>query len=432
MNSTVKRKRFSLDEILLDSDSFGLLNVKPLKALTAAQSVVVERFEAIQSFVDKYARIPDTVGDFAEKQLARRLSAILKDTTQHAELASYDRHNLLPKSNASILIEDEESELNALMFSSESLLRTESMDQVENAITLDDVFLSDSFGLLDVSAHQEHADIFTITHVKPKPSSKSSPDVIAKRTTCKNFGMYQTLFTALAENIEEGAIEVVPYQRTLHQIQKSDVYILYNVMCYVADIGESLEGYDGYNARVHVIFANGQEAFMLYQSFSAGLKRRKNGKKVKVSHDMVTQLLSCPVESTGYIYVLKSLSDDPVITVHRNLYKIGYTELAVEERIQNAHKDKTFLEAPVKIVETYACQNLNPQKLESFIHSFLSSRRLNINITALDGSKYSPKEWFDVPIETIENVIFAIIDGSITKYRLDKTTGDIVLKNNLS
>ncbi|WP_279151326.1 GIY-YIG nuclease family protein [Photobacterium iliopiscarium] len=429
MQLGTKKKRLSLDEILMGADPLGLLDVKPLKAPSVAQNVIVERFEAIQSFMDRHQRIPSAGGDFAEKQLARRLTAIVKDVAQHNTLLPYDRHGLLSSQASSQQVISDVSNPVDTVTVSMNPITDDQRDKVENAISLDDIFSSDCFGLLDVSAHQEHSDIFTLNHVKPQVSSKEQPDEIAKREPCKNFSLYQPLFTMLANKVESGKIEVSPYKRAEHKIEKGDVYILYNVMCYIADIGEPLEGYTGFNARTRIIFANGQEAHMLYQSFSAGLKRRKNGKKVYVTPEVIAQGFALPMEKTGCLYILKSLSHDPVIQAYRNLYKIGYTEGDVTTRIKNAEKDKTYLEAPVEVVETYDCININPQKLERFTHSFLSSRRLNINITSSNGQIYKPKEWFDVPFDTINDVVFAISNGTISQYRLDNTTGKLVLKS---
>ena len=67
---------------------------------------------------------------------------------------------------------------------------------------------------------------------------------------------------------------------------------------------------------------------------------------------------------TGHIYILSSLSDKPQIQSLKNLYKIGYCTTSVEQRIENAHTDPTFLMAPVRIISSYKTFNLNPQKFE--------------------------------------------------------------------
>ena len=127
--------------------------------------------------------------------------------------------------------------------------------------------------------------------------------------------------------------------------------------------------------------------------------------------------------------MLATLSTDPVLTPYKqNLYKIGFTDTAVEQRIKHAEKDSTFMEAPVRIVSTNQCFNLNAQKLEALVHGFLAARRLNVTLKSHSGQIYTPREWFNVPLRTVLDVIQCIVDGTISNYRLDNTTGKIVSK----
>ncbi|MBP9772812.1 MAG: GIY-YIG nuclease family protein, partial [Candidatus Pacebacteria bacterium] len=41
-------------------------------------------------------------------------------------------------------------------------------------------------------------------------------------------------------------------------------------------------------------------------------------------------------------------------------FKIGFSSTSIEDRIRNAEKDHTYLMAPVLIVSTYRCFNMNP------------------------------------------------------------------------
>lgn len=45
-------------------------------------------------------------------------------------------------------------------------------------------------------------------------------------------------------------------------------------------------------------------------------------------------------EEVGFIYVLKSRSQDQKNCSIENLYKIGYSKIAVEERIKMRHKNQ--------------------------------------------------------------------------------------------
>jgi hypothetical protein len=133
-------------------------------------------------------------------------------------------------------------------------------------------------------------------------------------------------------------------------------------------------------------------------------------------------------EETGYIYVLRSLSNNPEIQKISNLYKIGYSNIPVDERIKNAQQEPTYLMAPVKKVSVTTCYNLNPQKLEQLIHNFFGSVCLNFDIFDKNGIRHTPREWFIAPLNVIEESIDFIISGEIVNYRYDPENEMIVAR----
>ncbi len=60
-------------------------------------------------------------------------------------------------------------------------------------------------------------------------------------------------------------------------------------------------------------------------------------------------------------------------------------------------------------------KNLNE---ETFIYDLLSC--LEIDVFDEKGIRHTPREWFIVPIEAIEQAIALIISGEIVNYRYDK------------
>ena len=58
---------------------------------------------------------------------------------------------------------------------------------------------------------------------------------------------------------------------------------------------------------------------------------------------------------------------------------------------------------------------MNPQKFEKIIHTFLGKSCINLDIFDKEGRRHSPREWFSVPMETIEQAIDLVIDGNINK-----------------
>jgi hypothetical protein len=130
----------------------------------------------------------------------------------------------------------------------------------------------------------------------------------------------------------------------------------------------------------------------------------------------------------GYIYILKSLSNDDRISTKRNLYKIGFSTVAVETRIKNAKKDPTYLMADVQTISAYEVYNVNPHKLEQLIHKFFSNSCLDIDIVDENGTIHRPREWFIAPLEVIEEAVELIISGRIIDYRYDEMNEKISLR----
>jgi hypothetical protein len=131
--------------------------------------------------------------------------------------------------------------------------------------------------------------------------------------------------------------------------------------------------------------------------------------------------------ASGTIYVLRSKSEYPVVTAHRDvLHKIGVTGGDVAKRIANAKLDPTFLMADVELVATYELYNINRTKLENIIHRVFDAARLDIEIKDRFGSPVIPREWFLVPIFIVNEVVERIKDGTITKYIYDPKTARLV------
>ena len=148
----------------------------------------------------------------------------------------------------------------------------------------------------------------------------------------------------------------------------------------------------------------------------------KNGQSVTElinNTDLIINHINEEDKESGFIYILKSKSVNPEIQAIPNLYKIGFSTTAVEERIKNAFQDPTYLMADVKIVTTYKCYNLTTQVFEKIIHTFFGSVSLVIDIFDNKKVRHSPREWFTVPLKIIEEAIPLIISGEIVHYRYD-------------
>jgi T5orf172 domain len=129
---------------------------------------------------------------------------------------------------------------------------------------------------------------------------------------------------------------------------------------------------------------------------------------------------------TGYIYVLRSQSDHPLIAENRSvIHKIGVTGGDVKSRIVNAKKDPTYLLADVEIVATFKLANINRKGLEALIQKFFSSARLDLELPDRFGTTVKPREWFLVPLEVIEEVIEKIKAGTLDQFRYDPKTANL-------
>ncbi|ANJ93393.1 GIY-YIG nuclease family protein [Serratia plymuthica] len=404
--------KLSLDDILGEDDEFGLLDVQPLKRKTAPVDLVGSQFVEIVGFYDRNGRLPteSSIASLDEKRLARRLRIFRESLERCAQLKDLDRYGFLVPNNVQQYPPNYAAEPELIEYVSKSELVT----------SLDDIFSDDEEGLLNFSS----PEIFSLKHINNE--RKEQPDEIAQRQPCPDFQRFEPLFHSLHGGLKNGVFSLERFTHKL-KVVEGDFFILNGLLGYVYTVGEHLEQYSSYNARLHLVFENGTEMNMLYQSLTHGLVRDKDGRKV----DLNGQKLQPSDEAiqTGLIYVLATMSTDAALIPYKqNLYKIGFTETTVEQRVKNAENDRTFLEAPVRLVATSQCFNLNAQRLEALVHGFLAARRLNVTLKSHCGHIYTPREWFNVPLVTVQSVIQHIVDGSISLYRLDNTTGRIVSK----
>lgn len=417
LRSSKKTPKRDLDDIFSEDDDMGLLDVAPLKAKAPAGNLIASQFEEITTFFEKNGRIPTSDADsFDEKRLARRLKAFKSNGEQRESLKEFDCYGLL--ADESSYIPSIESVGSSTYEIQESTPSSE-IDKSELVTSLDDIF-DDDDDLLEFDA----PDIFTIRHVPAE--KKSQPEEIAKRQPCADFPRYAPIFEIVQKEIKSGAASLERFRHEL-KIQVGDFFILNGLMGYVHSAGERLEGYSSYNARLHLVFENGTELHMLFQSLTHGLVRDDHGCKVN-REGALLEPDGNPVP-TGLVYVLATKSSDSVLAPYKaNLYKVGFTEGSVEDRIKHAEKDRTFLEAPVRVVMTTECYNIDAHKLETLVHGFLGYQRLNITLKGHDGQSYKPREWFNVPLATVVEVIKHILDGTISQYRMDNTSGKVMKK----
>ncbi|MCB5228356.1 GIY-YIG nuclease family protein [Alishewanella sp. 16-MA] len=395
----------TLDDILSEDDD--LLDIAPIKKKSAPVDLVSSQFAELEAFYEQHGRLPAMTSgaQMKEKLLAKRLASIMAIPSLVESLRAKDRLGILEMGALPLVAAGEPPIY---------------IDKSELVQSLDDIFNDDDDDLLSFDT----PDIFNIKHVQIE--KKELPDEIAQRQPCPDFPRFEPLFATVHKQIKAGEFSTIRFRHEL-KIIEGDFFILNGVMGYVHKAGERLEQYSSYNARLHIVFENGTEMNMLYQSLTHGLVRDTEGRKILLSG---AKLIPSDIQiPSGLIYVLATKSTNPALNPYlHNLYKIGFTETSIEQRIKNAEKDRTFLEAPVRIVATTECFNLNAQKLEALVHGFLAARRLNVTLKSENGQIYTPREWFNVPLSTVQAVIQHIVDGTISKYRLDSTSGRVLPK----
>ena len=392
-----------LERILAD-DPLGLLDVKPKasNAITADQRLIAS-FEEINAFYRVNNREPAEGRDISERRLFSRLKGLRESPPRAAALKEFDEFNLL----GDVKIADPAA--------------------IE---TIDDIMNDDALGLLDADLQTESdpEDIFVLKHVSKTPEK---PDHVAKRKTCKEFEQFEPLFQEQHGLMKSGMRVTVPF-RSESQIRTGSFFILNGMLVYVANVGKWQKRRDRHDARLYCVFENGTESNLLRQSLAKALWSDATCRQIIDANQLELfeseYSITKEDEATGYIYVLRSLSEDERIQGIEHLYKVGFSSQPVDHRTANAAGDPTFLMADVIPVTHFETYNLNPQQLEKLLHRFFAKACLNLDIFDAAGQRHMPREWFVVPLHIIEAAVNLLINGEIVNFRYDEAKQEIVEK----
>ena len=379
---------------LIESDEHKILSIKSKTTNTlTSEDRLIASFQEINKFIRKKKREPRANrNEIQEFKLYTRLNEFRANDDKAKIVKKYDEFSLLKN--------------------------------IKQITSLNDIFQDDDLGLFK----DDPNSIFNLKHI-PKPSI-ATPDYIAKRKPCKDFENYEHLFKQCQNDLSTGKRHIMPFANI---IEKKHFYVLKGILLYVAEMGPSEIVNGRTNARLRCIFENGTESDTLMRSLSAELY--KNGKLVTENEDrLLDGFDNVMPEDTeaGYIYIVKSLSTLPQITSFNNLYKIGFSRNPPQERLKNANQDPTFLMAPVKLIISYRCFNINPQKLELLLHRFFGEACLDINVFDDKGKCHKPREWFIASIQTIEQVIKLILNGNIGKYHYNIEQQEIIFNESIA
>lgn len=377
----------SIDAIL-DSDFDGLLDVQEKPAKVTSGARLERAFLEVVEFRRAHDRIPSsTTRDIAERKLGARLDGILADEEKIAALKALDEFGLLDAPEAPASIDD--------------LLGEDDFDLLE-----------DESGLLDIS------DL-------PARRQVHDGGEAARREKARDFEQFEPLFVRKHTELREGTSKLMPYPGMSH-IVPGAFFVLDGVMLFVAEVGETeyrkTTVRENKRERLRCIFENGTESSMYRQSLAIRLSD-KDGQIIVQTE--IPEILTEDVVS-GYIYVLRSLSDDPQIAGTKDLHKIGFTRDTVEKRIKNAQKSPTYLMAPVEEVASYRAYNVKASALENLLHRVFADVRLDLTQTDHKGRAYDPSEWFVVPRNVIDQAIDLIMSGEIVSYVYDPASQRLI------
>lgn len=386
-----------LDKLIV-ADDLGLTKPKPKRTpQTSEEERLLEGFQELVRFVETTGAAPVERGDgMNERLLFTRLNAIRQNPAQCERLLPFDEYGLL-KGEVAV-----------------------SVQEAPQPATLDDI-LNDPF--LD-SLEAEAPDIFTIKHI-PLAKDIEAPDYVAQRKSCDDFHVFEEQFQSCQQELKDEKRRLLPFAKEQH-IEAGMFYVLRGILLLVAEVGERVEKNGKWNARLRCIFENGTESDMLLRSLARELY--KDGRRVTELDEnaLNPMLVTDDDKAAGFIYVLRSLSEHPDIKAVPNLYKIGLARRSIETRIQNAANEPTYLMAPVALVSTFQCYNVNLSKLENLLHRFFDHATAKVQVTDIQGNYHTPQEWFSVPIETIETAVRLLISGEIVNYYYDSATWQVL------
>ena len=230
--------------------------------------------------------------------------------------------------------------------------------------------------------------------------------------------------------LSTGSLVTVPFNSE-RQIRPGEFFLCQGMLVYVANQGKwEKKKFGNVNARLYCVFENATESNLFLRSLAAAFWKDEFSRHVIEANQQ--SLIKLPEgvtpedKPTGYIYVVRSLSDDPKIKGVKNLYKVGYSTGSVEKRIKDARKDPTYLYADVEEVAVFGVFNVDPQKFETLLHKFFARACLDIDVESPTGKRSMPREWFVAPLHVIQQAIQFILTEEILQFQYDPEREEIV------
>ncbi|MBK8953369.1 MAG: hypothetical protein IPM85_15010 [Chitinophagaceae bacterium] len=193
------RKRSELID-LIKNDPFGLLKSDYIKkGISDDDSVLINSFEEIQSFIEEHNCEPQSnLSNMIEFKLFARLKAIRSDAKKIKILYKYDFAGILKGENI-------------------------------KEITIEDIIADDSDGLL---GEIEESEIFKLKHVKAVERIK--PDFLSRRKSLQSLSHYKEMFNILHEELASKKRRLI--KSTSSDLNVGNFYALDGILFYLNSI----------------------------------------------------------------------------------------------------------------------------------------------------------------------------------------------------
>jgi hypothetical protein len=277
---------------------------------------------------------------------------------------------------------------------------------------LDDILNDPLFSL-----NETEQRLFDLSEpIKKGRSKKREVEEVAQKKRCDNFADYAHLFAQVHQDLREGKRSLIRYKED--SIQEKGFFIADSIMGYIDQLdvaNRQIKDRVRKDGRSRVIYEDGTESNILFRTIGKNITR--NGYIITEQNDgheldaLSGENITDEDVAHGWIYILRSKSEDERIASVKDLYKIGFTTTPVEQRIKNAKNETTYLMADVEIVNKYHVYNVETHKLESLIHQFFDIARFRLSVNGAEAV-----EWFVVPLPIIREAIAKFVDGSIVNY----------------
>ncbi|MBO4964887.1 MAG: GIY-YIG nuclease family protein [Muribaculaceae bacterium] len=383
-----------LEEILKDP---FFDNVKPLKKKPTSSDRLVAGFQEICDYAEAHGCPPTEETD---RKLYRRLKGILENESRLERCRPFDTCGLLPIPENEIASEPEAD------YKPKELTEAEQLEEIMNDPLFDDIESGSDLGLFDIP-----------DYMRERLNARKEAEYVGKRRECEDFEKYANGFKEVQQGLKSGKFRLVKF--SVKNLKVGSYFVEDGMIGYLAAFDdEGVNRHGDRDGRTRVIYENGAEADIKFKTITKNLS--VTGYSVIDTSEMTTEELEqcftindTDVES-GTIYVLRTKSTRPEIAAIKNLYKIGFTATSVESRIANARNEPTYLCADVEVVATWKVYNVKSSTFEALIHKLFSSVQLQVTV---DG--HTPKEWFIVPFNIIEEGVLAIINGIPVEYDRD-------------